>query len=135
MARFKAADRSWMTQKPVLAEKKRQKAARMKQYFSGWSRENAHRMRAISAKRRGLQAGSMPEDYNHERVAEIFRWSRRLTACLGIQFHVDHLVPLAAGGSHNYDNLRPIPAKWNQVKGHSTDLRIPACWAERTIET
>ena len=65
----------------------------------------------------------------------MFKWSKRLTHCLGVKFHLDHIVALAAGGHHNYDNLRPIPAKWNQVKNADDGWAIPRCWVDRTIET
>ena len=36
---------------------------------------------------------------------------------LGERFHVDHIVPLAAGGTHSFDNLQVIPAIDNLRKG------------------
>lgn len=36
---------------------------------------------------------------------------------LGDDFHVDHIVPLSAGGKHEFDNLQILPARCNLMKG------------------
>ena len=45
--------------------------------------------------------------------------SRRISECLGIQFHVDHIIPLSKGGKHAPHNLQIVPAKWNLSKSNS----------------
>lgn len=36
----------------------------------------------------------------------------------GINWHVDHIVPVSKGGSAEFDNLQVVPAYWNQSKSN-----------------
>ena len=47
---------------------------------------------------------------------EIYQKSRELTKTTGIEHHVDHIRPLAAGGTHHPKNLQIISAKENLQK-------------------
>ena len=50
-------------------------------------------------------------------LSEIYNKARRLTKTTGVQYHVDHIRPIAAGGSHHPDNLQIITAQENLKKG------------------
>ena len=50
-------------------------------------------------------------------LAEIYNKARHLTQKTGVQYHVDHIRPIAAGGSHHPDNLQVITAQENLQKG------------------
>lgn len=50
-------------------------------------------------------------------VAHIYAEARRLSIETGIQYHVDHIRPLAAGGVHHPSNLRVVTAEENISKG------------------
>jgi hypothetical protein len=42
--------------------------------------------------------------------------ARRVGQCVGIKFHVDHVVPLSLGGNHHQSNLQWVPYMWNLSK-------------------
>jgi hypothetical protein len=50
-------------------------------------------------------------------LLEIYEESKKLTSETGIEHHVDHIRPLAAGGVHHPKNLRVVTAKENLKKG------------------
>ena len=50
-------------------------------------------------------------------IQQFYLYRDRLRSKLGIEFHVDHIVPLAKGGLHHPLNLQVVPAKWNCSKG------------------
>tara|TARA_R110002153_G_scaffold232067_1_gene385326 strand:- start:56 stop:217 length:162 start_codon:yes stop_codon:yes gene_type:complete len=41
----------------------------------------------------------------------------RLEAETGVAHHIDHLIPLAAGGTHTRENLQVLTASENIAKG------------------
>lgn len=45
----------------------------------------------------------------------------RLSACLDLSFHIDHIVPISKGGIHHHSNLRILPARLNQIKYNRAD--------------
>jgi hypothetical protein len=49
-------------------------------------------------------------------IKEIYSAARRVSRCLGIQFHVDHIVPVSRGGVHHQSNLQLLPAVVNLRK-------------------
>ena len=51
--------------------------------------------------------------------------SRRISECLGVAFHVDHIKPLSKGGKHAPENLQIVPAKWNLSKSNNNNDRFP----------
>jgi hypothetical protein len=50
-------------------------------------------------------------------LVAIYDESKKLTSETGIEHHVDHIRPLAAGGVHHPKNLRVVTAKENLKKG------------------
>ena len=74
--------------------------------------------------RDAMKRGAYPEDLTPaERMAiqAIYEESQRLTKETGVQHHVDHIKPLAAGGRHHPDNLQVITAVENLSKGSKWD--------------
>ena len=43
----------------------------------------------------------------------------RLEADTGVAHHIDHIIPIAAGGTHTKENLQVLTAKENVTKGAS----------------
>ncbi len=57
---------------------------------------------------------------NLKLIQEFYKTAARITRCVGVSFHVDHVKPLARGGLHHETNLQVIPGRINQRKGAST---------------
>lgn len=68
--------------------------------------------------RPSAQQGESPRtgtNNNDPRIAELYKqatdWEKKLAACvvsddsLDLKIHVDHIVPLALGGEHVFENL------------------------------
>jgi hypothetical protein len=53
-------------------------------------------------------------------VAAIYAQVPALSYLLGIDLHVDHVKPIAAGGSHTARNLQIVPAATNLEKSDKT---------------
>lgn len=51
-------------------------------------------------------------------ITSLYQAAKRITKWTGIKMHVDHIVPLAQGGSHTPDNLQILPASLNCAKKH-----------------
>lgn len=59
-------------------------------------------------------------------IKQYYNHSVRLKNKLGIEFHVDHIVPLSRGGLHHPSNLQVVPARWNIRKhNRNTNLWLP----------
>lgn len=59
-------------------------------------------------------------------IKQIYAYRVRLQNKLGIDFHVDHIVPLSVGGLHHPSNLQVVPAVWNVSKGNrNTERWLP----------
>lgn len=110
----RAARRRWIEAHPEQAA-----AARRR-----WKAENPEKLAQYEAERRARKAGSSVTRTSYAAVREAH------TACYlcgeplaGRVVHVDHVVPLAAGGAHELDNLRPVHMPCNLRKG---DLPLSA---------
>lgn len=54
--------------------------------------------------------------------------ARRVSRCLGIVHHVDHIMPINVGGLHDISNLQIIPAIWNLRKNDNPNYELPDCY-------
>lgn len=52
-----------------------------------------------------------------ERINSLYIYAKMLSDHSGVKYHVDHIKPIAKGGTHEYSNLQVITAKENQSKG------------------
>lgn len=66
---------------------------------------------------RTRKLGQMPPSANSILIREFYSEAERKTLETGIIHHVDHKIPLSAGGLHHQDNLQVITAKENWLKG------------------
>ncbi|WP_320664661.1 HNH endonuclease signature motif containing protein [Prochlorococcus sp. MIT 1223] len=70
--------------------------------------------------RDAMRRGAYPRDLTQEeklQITKIYKEAKFLTKATGIEHHVDHIKPLAAGGEHHPDNLQILTAKENLSKG------------------
>jgi len=100
--------------KEVMAERQRDYYRRKKHEFL--ARNSKRRKTVLKATPNGLSKESLKE------IDEIYAVAQRLRSAVGIDFHVDHIVPLnnpTVCGLHVPWNLQVIPAKENLRKGNS----------------
>ena len=68
------------------------------------------------ARKRGAIKMKLNRD-EKKRIAAIYQEAKFLTRTTGLEHHVDHIRPIAAGGLHHPDNLNVITASENLAKG------------------
>ncbi|MEB3214053.1 MAG: hypothetical protein VKL39_22080 [Leptolyngbyaceae bacterium] len=97
-------------------EKQYNSTKRYRQLNPGW-------MAAQCAKRRAVKKNATPMWQNEFFVQEAYELANLRTNLTGIEWHVDHIVPLQhrnACGLHTEDNLQIIPATLNYKKMNYT---------------
>lgn len=98
----------------------------IKEYKKEYNKNNRNKKNVINAKRRAKKKAATPENANYKIIQVFYNMSNRLTNCLGIPFHVDHLIPLNINGIHHENNLLPVPASVNlSRKKDEIDLSHP----------
>lgn len=72
-----------------------------------------------------------PPDADRHLITEFYKQAKFLTKTTGIQYHVDHIIPLSKGGKHHQDNLQVITAKEN-LRKHA---KIPSntCYLKESV--
>lgn len=96
---------------------------RVRELRRNWYREHPEVLSAENARRRQRRR-SREYDAYVEHVEPLIVLERDDGVC-GIcggdvdpfDFHVDHIVPLACGGLHHYENVQAAHPRCNQVKG------------------
>lgn len=85
----------------------------------------ANKAKAQRMRKARMRAGASKQCKGIRAIyAEAFRVEKAIEPCpvfdapeLGKKIHVDHIVPLSAGGRHEADNLQLLPAGINMRKG------------------
>ena len=93
-----------------------------RQYLSKWGKLNPAKCRMWCVAKRARKKSQVPAGANKKIISTIYETRVRVTKCTGVQFHVDHIVPLARGGPHTHTNLQLLPAKINISKGAKMPL-------------
>ena len=62
---------------------------------------------------------------NLEIIATIYKCAFRLSRCLGIKHHVDHVIPICKGGSPHQQNMRVITGALNMKKNSKLNFPLP----------
>ena len=79
-------------------------------------------------RRQARKLNATPAWANQFFIEEAYDLARRRAACTGIEWHVDHIVPLQhpqVQGLHVEHNLQVIPASTNYSKGNRTWPGMP----------
>ena len=93
-----------------------------------WCENNRHRLCELQTRKRARKKDAIPDDVWWQAVISNFAIARRISKCLGIPHVVDHIYPLARGGSHCHRNLQVIPAALNQAKHAKIQVSLPSCY-------
>ena len=108
-----------------LNEKARQYRAkdpeRHREIVRRWAKENPDKDAANKAKRRAIRRKATVSWANYAAIQQVYRDARTLSEDLGVEFHVDHIVPLRGKlvcGLHWEGNLQIIPANDNMKKSN-----------------
>ena len=112
-----------------------------------WNKENSNRTNAAARKRRATKLQNGHEPYTEDQVLDLYGTDchickapvdltapRRIGKEEGWQFglHIDHVIPIIAGGSDTLENVRPSHAICNMRKGSKmTDETTPV---EETVD-
>ena len=89
-----------------------------------WVCDNREAVNARHAKRRASRSNQTPSWANDQLIAAYYKEAKRLEELTGIQFHVDHIIPLQGelvSGLHVETNLQLLPAHENIGKSNSFD--------------
>lgn len=104
-----------------LKEYRKLNAEKIKELTRLYYLQNKHVSIAWAAKRRALLRKAIPPWVDLEKIKEIYKQARDLTVSTGIQYVVDHILPLngkTVTGLHVHENLRVITWKENASKGN-----------------
>ena len=145
---WQKADRSFRDKR--LAEAKAWRKAnpdKSRQSVSAWKKANLERVRAINRKanatyysrnkprltekfnaRKAAKMNATASDHNPA-VARVLADSRdRVERCTRMPWHLDHVMPLSAGGVHAHYNLQLLPAVLNLRKKDDPAYPLPPCY-------
>jgi len=74
-----------------------------------WKKKNKSKVNANNAKRRAVKLRATPPWADLSKIQEVYDEAHRLTELLGIDMHVDHIIPLQGelvSGLHVHSNLQ-----------------------------
>lgn len=97
-------------------------------YSKRYYANNQHACAERGRKYRARKMGATCETHRPEVAACMYEISSRISNCIGIRFHVDHILPLSKGGRHHHDNLQIIPSRWNLRKNDNPLVVLPHPW-------
>ena len=91
-------------------------------YVAAWQKANPAHHSAVKGRsgameRSPLGGACVPSDFDMHATIPIYAERIRLTKETGVVHHVDHIIPLAAGGLHEASNLQVLTASENTAKG------------------
>jgi hypothetical protein len=93
-----------------------------------WLSKNPGAKKEYHAKRRAQLRGCLPALTEQElkQIKAIYRLRTLLSRNSGVEYHVDHRIPISRGGLHHPDNLWVIPATENLRKHNKLPEELAA---------
>jgi 5-methylcytosine-specific restriction endonuclease McrA len=89
-----------------------------------WTKNNLSRKLASVRKYQAMKRNSKVLCGDTNVIKVFYDAAKRVGKCVGIKFHVDHIVPLSLGGSHHQKNLQWVPYMWNLSKHNRESGKI-----------
>lgn len=124
-----SAKRSYDKNRDKYNAQKREYREANKEYFNAKTREykkqNKGLINSSNARRRASKMKATPSWANKFIIDEIYSLAQLRTEMLGIEFHVDHEIPLTHNlvcGLHNEFNLKIVTASENLTKHNSFEV-------------
>jgi hypothetical protein len=115
---------NWQKQNPNRVNKKNKKwkqnnLEKYKQIQKNYSKSVPEKKQKNAANRRcRKKTQSVFLTEGQKKIIECFyKQSLRLKKRFGIEFEVDHIIPISKGGLHHPSNLQVLPLKINRIKG------------------
>lgn len=97
---------------------------RHRQYYNKYYNNNRHKEIHRGRVKQLKRGHRVPDWADMEAIKAVYDEAKRLTLEHGIQYHVDHVIPLQGklvSGLHVHTNLRVLPAKDNLSKSNTYD--------------
>jgi hypothetical protein len=116
-----------------IAERRREyqksNADKLKKYHATWRKDNPEKRLAMANRQRAARKQAIPQDSWKKGADGIYAIAHRISECLGVKHHVDHIIPIAKGGTHERGNLQILPAKLNLKKSDKLNFNLPSCYS------
>lgn len=87
--------------------------------------EHSDRFLAHVRKAQTARLRRFPKWANEQRIQEVYATAQRLARNTGLEWHVDHVLPLQGrlvSGLHVHENLRVVPARMNLQKSNHFEV-------------
>lgn len=98
---------------------------------AAWKAANPDRRNATESNRRARKVAAIPADWSEFDqfvIEEAAAACKRREAMTGYAWHIDHMIPLAKGGLHAWNNIQAIPARMNLWKNDKLILTERMEW-------
>lgn len=128
--------RYYIENKSVINERNKKWASEnheyKKQINKEYSQNNKDKINISTSRRRAKIKNALHIKHNTEIERVYQSLAIRVKDCIGVDFHVDHILPLDVGGFHHHGNLQVVPGRLNESKGNRLDFRNPLFihWSE-----
>jgi hypothetical protein len=87
-----------------------------------WAEKNKHYFAAQRSLRRSLlRKASDFDKFVFIEAAALAALRKQIT---GIDWHVDHIVPVTKNGTNEFSNIQVVPASWNRSKSNRTTQKF-----------
>jgi len=124
--RIRAQKRAFRADNPELAKERVARWAdknrdKLNTYYREYAKRNPHKKQVVTVARRAQKLQATPSWANHRYIALFYEMVRLESERLGVEVHVDHIVPLKNSrvcGLHCEHNLQLLVASANLTKSN-----------------